>query len=1222
MAPLTDLLGNILFPGVPSNAVYDLIKVVWNKATNKAWEELYLDAFQEALNQSKPYLKKYAGKGDDITLNRDDLSNILHWNLAAAIDTWSYSQLSDDEFISKLAHAMEAHQVLLIAGHNLSETDYSQIIHNLVDGARTLFKEAILNNEQAFRRAILEETLFDQALVRQLQDYLVKQLGPSVSGKLKALEGKIDDVSIGIQHIEQILTSLRYFRTLEEYLLEPGPRFPKLNDFEEGLIYLPEKYVSDIQNHLKVKRRALVVGRSAAGKTVFAIALAKHFQETESYTVFYGDVALAEQGDGRKWYQIIRANDRKGTLYILDNCHLAPKEASEFCFQWDGTPPEYAQCIMISRPESDDTLSDEIEDYFDRCADETVKIASETIYYDVLEKYAAAYQRENSTHYVALENDKAALLEEQHAHNLIASRTRLQTWRKIGGRLSEVKQEEVYKILEQKYLSYARKTLSALCALWQFEIPAHYLFVEEILDPVEVQYLREQRMLFRSNIQGYGDLYEVLLHPEEAREIFEAAIYRQRHFIDANMVNTELISQLRAYLKTKPPNYIFVYRQLHRQKQETVLSSLLMDRDLQDCAAEEFKIGNIFDAALYLFILSKIDLPRAQEMLQALISTLEIKNVCLKLLDTRWHFVNALRYIKKIDVKFVQVIVEEMSKDQSHIFGEKMNYSTFTGLGNLIELLGSLNSPHVQVLIDTIDMKQWAQRAKMPTLQRLFWMIRALNDISPIQAKRLLENIPVQFLVAKANVSDLSSVEGLVVFLRRLEYPADELRLFVETMDMEQLARRVETPSLQKLYWLIRSLNEISPLAVNRLLKAITPTGLVAICLSKRLSVHEYQNLANYLPKSFWLQCVKCFTDQDLADIAGRSSISRAGSFFLYRFPYLKQSYMLFREQYLLEKLATESIGDISKFIYRMSQVPAEGHDIALDTLDLLMQIDLSERIANNDLKDLSLLLYTIKKIDESYLLQLLEIIEKPKILHQAIMNSSIRGIEQFIHNISDINERYINIFRQKIQTMDLTDKLQQADLRDLGFFLWNVCAYIDEVLAQDYCKLVDAQQRPDQLSKTSLDDLCLFLWNLTHISNLVYLQTLNNPIIEERLKTAWELEIGLGVELLGIITIAGSVSIKELPISIIETKEQKENLANWLEQSIQEQRPYILALTLCGLRTSNESVAESIVKEALNISKASELLKGAEESSITPWSKVLLQETLEWLQKTFEDRS
>lgn len=1223
MSQMIDLLGNILFPGVPSNAAYDLIKVIWKKTTNKAWEDLYLDAFQEALNQSKIFLKKYAVEGV-ITLNRDVLASILRQELGITIDTSSYSQLSADTFINKIAHAIEAHQVLIIAGHTLSEADYYQLILNLVRFAKVLFKEAILNNEHAFRQVVLDETLYDQALVRQLQDYLISQFGPVVLEKLTLLEGKVDDVSAGIQHIEQILTSLRYFRSLQEYLLEPGSRFPKLHDFEKNLIYLPEKYVSEIQEYLKEKRRALIVGRSAAGKTVLAIVLAKHLQGTENYTVFYGDVALAEQGDGRKWYQIIRANDRKGILYILDNCHLAPREVSEFCFQWDGSPPEHTQCVLISRPESDEAeeLSDEIEDYFDRCADEKVAVESEKIYYSVLAKYAAAYQQENPNYYIALENEEASLLQEQHAHNLIASRIRLEVWRKTGGRLSEVKQEEVYKVLEQRYLSKARKTLSAICALWQYEIPVHNVFVEEVLDQIEIQHLRQQRLLTRSEVQGYGVLYELQLHAEVAREIFEANIYRQRHVINDSMVNTELVRELSAYLQTKPPNYILVYQQLRKQKQNTLWSILLTDPELQDCAAVEFEVGKISDTALYLFSLSQFDSSRAEEMFRRLVQISGIENIRSRMLEQPIEDISSsLRNLQKVSEAVVRAVVAEVDLEQIKSLATKIIASKASSVGSILESLVRLDYALLQTLIDAIDMRKLAQLMEIRILQDLYWFVRRLRDISPTQAKELLENIPIQVLITKANVSDLATVSGIILILQELEYPPDQLQLLVESIDMEQLAQRVATQSLQKLYWLIRGIIKISPKAVNQLLKAITPVGLASICRSQQMTVLEFQSLRHYLPKAFWRQFVNHFTDQDVADMAGRSSLSYTGSFFRYRLPYYKQSYALFREQYLLEKLATESIGEIAKFIYRIGQVPGEGTELAYEVLDLLIKIDLSERIASGDLMGLSLLLYTVKEIGETYLSQFVFLIDQYSIINEALSNSTIHGIQSLIYNISNLDKQYLQVLQQGLQNIDLTDKLQHADLRDIANFLWNIYVHIDSALGQKYCKLVDAQQRSDQLSKVSLDDLCRFLWNLANISNLGHLQTFNDPVIEERLRAAWVSEIGLGAELLGIIAIAGSLS-KDIPFSLIETQKHKENLVHWLEQNIQEKHPHILALTLYGLRTYNESVAESVAKECLNISNASHLLKSAEEVAITPLTVALLQETFEWLKNTFADFS
>ena len=83
--------------------------------------------------------------------------------------------------------------------------------------------------------------------------------------------------------------------------------------------------------------------------------------------------------------------------------------------------------------------------------------------------------------------------------NLVASRSRLVAWEAIGGRLSDVTSEAVYEALDRKYLSNAREALTVLCALWQYEIPAHNQFVEaklpgqQLVDDVRHPFLPKQR---------------------------------------------------------------------------------------------------------------------------------------------------------------------------------------------------------------------------------------------------------------------------------------------------------------------------------------------------------------------------------------------------------------------------------------------------------------------------------------------------------------------------------------------------------------------------------------------------------------------------------------------------------------------------------------------------------------------------------------------------------
>ncbi len=385
---------------------------------------------------------------------------------------------------------------------------------------------------------------------------------------------------------------------------------------------------------LHEKRRVLLTGSQAAGKTVLAIALAKHLQEGERYRVAYKDVDRAKEGEGRRWYQLMRTHDRKGVLYILDNCHLAPQEVNEFCQQWEEQPPEHVQCLLISRAYAgEEEAAWTVYHYFEACADETVKTRPEDVYWGMIEKYATYYQRQNPQRYVSLINDETKLLKRQHAHNLVASKSRLEAWSELGGRLSAVKQEAVYDTMIRRYFSRWKESLPMLCALRQYEIRAHNFFVESQLPPQEVMQLQEEKLLTNATVQNYGMLYDLAFHPAQAREIFEAYIYYQHGRVTWKHVRNSTIEAFRAYLATSPLNYIEVYERLARQKQKRILERLLRERDLQECAARQFETGNITDAIRYLSRLERIDSIRARELLARLVEEIGIRDLCSGVLD-------------------------------------------------------------------------------------------------------------------------------------------------------------------------------------------------------------------------------------------------------------------------------------------------------------------------------------------------------------------------------------------------------------------------------------------------------------------------------------------------------------------------------------------------------------------------------------------------------------
>jgi len=191
MSSFLDIFSGYAFSGVPSNAVYDLIKRAWQTITHETWEELYLSAFQIALEESRPYLVRYAIDGGVIEIERAELQQILHRDLD--ISTVTFSELGSDEFVSTLAQAMADRSVLIIGGHRLSNQDYAHLVRNLIEQVKVRFKQSVLSDSTILNRVLLEESLKNQNLAEETYVYLEIQFGLVLS-KLEAIEAKVDQL--------------------------------------------------------------------------------------------------------------------------------------------------------------------------------------------------------------------------------------------------------------------------------------------------------------------------------------------------------------------------------------------------------------------------------------------------------------------------------------------------------------------------------------------------------------------------------------------------------------------------------------------------------------------------------------------------------------------------------------------------------------------------------------------------------------------------------------------------------------------------------------------------------------------------------------------------------------------------------------------------------------------------------------------------------------------
>jgi TIR domain len=898
-----------------------------------------------------------------------------------------------------------------------------------------------------------------------------------------------------------------YFMSLENYLKPSRFRAPTNDDFERDLVYVPEKPIAEMARMLHVKRRLLLTGAQAAGKTVLAIILARHLQEQERYKVAYSDADKAKEGDGFKWYRLMRTNDREGVLYILDNCHLAPQEVNDFCLQWDELPPEQAQCLLISRAHAgEEEVSHAVYHYFEACGDETIKVHSEDVYWGMIKKYAAYYQLQNAHRYAPLVDSEAEALKKLHGHDLVVSKGLLEAWSKLGGRLSDVKRESTYDVIRTRYFSRWRETLPKLCALRQFEIRAHNLFVESQLPRQEVISLQEERLLTGATERNYGMLYDLTLHSAEAREIFRAYIYYQRGRVSGSYLLKITVEIYTAYLKIEPPNYVEVYEGLARQKQKRILKRLLEDPNLQECAARQFEEGTIIDAINYLSYLQRFDAKRARELLAGLIKDIGVRNICVRMLGNSFQEVAlllqnlrqielaaAVHVVTMMDLQYYRTRVEEQHiqsvfqlvqvlNEISPMVGHSLLLSIpreallmHTTVSNLLPVLKQLRELEyppalLKQFVEALDIDDLVvqyEHGQRTSLSHLYQIVKVLEDIFPLHAKLFLEKLSLEQLQRWARVSNMNLVRQLIEVMRELKLPQPYVERLIVMIGVEWFVQRAEKENLQHLYWLLLVCKRVSPAMSNAVLEALSPGGLAALCLAKEVSISALEQFNKVSSKPFWKQFLGQFTPQDMAAIFKRSPLGAVGSFLKSRYFYFRLSYRLFRDTSLEERLRTESLEEIGKFLARIGQIPEAGDDLVYEVVDMLVRVDISERVASSDLNQFALLLYNGRLVHHSYLYRLMGPLKQSDIMHAALVKSELTSIQLLIHNVASIDgtpeKLYVQTLHRALHEIDLKDRIITADPSHIAMFLWNVYHHIDRELALKYCLLID---RPDWLEQ------------------------------------------------------------------------------------------------------------------------------------------------------------
>ena len=166
-----ELIGKSVFLGPLTDAAWEVAKRAWEALTQKPLEELYVEAFQRAVDNARPRLTRHARDGE-VELDQPGLRQVLRMDLGASRGSVSPSSASSELFLSRLARSMCERSVVMIGGHNLTHHEYTQLSYNLAREAATLFEEVVSRDERAFRSALLRETGQNRAAIEEIRSRL------------------------------------------------------------------------------------------------------------------------------------------------------------------------------------------------------------------------------------------------------------------------------------------------------------------------------------------------------------------------------------------------------------------------------------------------------------------------------------------------------------------------------------------------------------------------------------------------------------------------------------------------------------------------------------------------------------------------------------------------------------------------------------------------------------------------------------------------------------------------------------------------------------------------------------------------------------------------------------------------------------------------------------------------------------------------------------------
>lgn len=798
---------------------------------------------------------------------------------------------------------------------------------------------------------------------------------------------------------------------------------PCRTDFESGLVCLPGVYQHAVRSQLEASRRCVVWGPPSSGKTWLAAAYCSWSEHKFGDPAYYVDARACQPGDGRVWYtEAVRWNT-SAPIVVIDNCQVEPEEVDEFCTRFDSTPEVVSRTSVILLVTQISTPT--------RLRAETpsaqwlrqygVQMNPEQVWEQIVRTYGQFLRSQDEHKYADIGEDlrqNRATIESRHAYDLAASRARLETWEQTGGRLSEVADEAFYDYLEQRYVRGAPELMNAVCALWSYEVPTHQRFFDA----------HPNRQRSAEQLVDIG----LLVEDSGARSIYGRCLRPSFHRNLAQEI-------FKAWVRRDNPTIATTPEPLVRRRAAIV--------------REYFLAAPLNAAKVYRALYQGGD----NDIIATLVKDTDV------VLAVR----SILSECPGPDVSLLLVCL------QRHV------------PGRVSEILDELREEQAQ--------KSLADRLQRVPIVVISASVAALRKLDDELSTSVVRRFAPSELAKKLLMASIQTVGTCLTMLTRTGYPDNKITELLSGLDPVTLGSRDYEGGLQSLVWVARSLDRSRRGGLRKregpgqdFMRKLGGQRL-ATAWRKRPVLEVLQLFFEHSARDVRELLMKELSDDELCDVLNNSDLKEFANI-MHWHPVLRRGYQKLRDSgQLRAKLNEASAAEIGLCLHVCRQ-PYNSPQVAREVLRELLAGGGHERfLEGEDLLALALLLYHAGQIDIDSARKIAVVLEDTDRVRTALIFSSLNGIQLLIYNLGQLRQEKNQPMpaerrlAQELASVDLSNPIENATVRVIDHFVWNIHELVDKKVARSFCSYF-LNKVAHEMETLSLDDVSRAIWTLVKV--------------------------------------------------------------------------------------------------------------------------------------------